>query len=110
MDYQEESRATWRAVPVSSQETGIDVYCLLGLGSEVGELQGKVKKIFRDKGGRLCEHDIEEIKQELGDILWYLTQIATNFGLTLEEIMGANIGKLADRAKRGVIGGSGDKR
>ena len=53
---------------------------------------------------------MEKIKQELGDILWYLTQIATGFGLSLEEIMLANLGKLADRAKRGVIGGSGDNR
>ena len=82
----------------------------LGWVVRLESYRGKIKKIFRDKGGRLCEHDIEEIRQELGDILWYLTQIATNFGLTLEEIMGANIGKLADRAKRGVIGGSGDKR
>ncbi len=110
MDYQEESRTTWRAVPVSSQETGIDVYCLLGLGNEVGELQGKIKKIFRDKGGRIDDHDVKDIGLELGDILWYLTQIATGFGLSLEEIMLANLGKLADRAKRGVIGGSGDNR
>lgn len=38
MGYQDESRAMWRAVSVNSQETGVDVYCLLGLGSEVGEL------------------------------------------------------------------------
>ena len=46
MDYQEESRTTWRAVSVNSQETGVDVYCLLGLGSEVGELQGEDQKDF----------------------------------------------------------------
>jgi len=110
MGYQDESRATWRDVSVNSQETGVDVYCLLGLGSEVGELQGKIKRIFRDKGGRIDDHDVKDIGLELGDILWYLTQIATGFGLSLEEIMLANLGKLADRAKRGVIGGSGDNR
>jgi len=42
--------------------------------------------------------------------IWYLTQIATSIGLSLSEIMQANIGKITDRRSRGVIGGAGDNR
>ncbi len=43
-------------------------------------------------------------------MLWYLTQICTNLGLTLEEVAEANLDKLFSRQARGVIGGDGDKR
>jgi len=56
------------------------------------------------------EDDREEIKLEMGDIVWYLTQIATGLGIDLSEILQANIGKITDRQRRGVIGGNGDKR
>ena len=108
-DYQEKSRATWAQIDCGVNPD-IDVYCALGLANEVGELLGKIKKLFRDKDGKFSDADRESIKQELGDVLWYWTQIATGFGLTIDEIAGANLVKLQDRQRRGVIGGSGDKR
>ena len=54
--------------------------------------------------------DKTALKKELGDVLWYLAQIATELDLSLSEVAHANILKLLSRRKRGVIGGEGDER
>ncbi len=54
------------------------VYPTLGLVNEAGELAGKVKKIFRDEGGVISQADRATLKGELGDMLWYLTQMPPN--------------------------------
>ena len=48
--------------------------------------------------------------KELGDVLWYVAQIATELGTDLETVARVNIMKLGDRKERGVLGGSGDDR
>jgi NTP pyrophosphatase (non-canonical NTP hydrolase) len=50
------------------------------------------------------------MSQELGDVLWYVAQIASELGLELEEIAQANLEKLLSRQQRGVLSGSGDER
>ncbi len=104
--YQSESRKTWNLIHTDHPI----VYPTLGLANEVGEVAGKIKKIFRDKEGKISEEDRQALKQELGDVLWYLTQICTELGLTLEEVAEANLVKLFSRLERGTIQGSGDNR
>jgi NTP pyrophosphatase (non-canonical NTP hydrolase) len=106
VDYQRESRHTWNLIHTDHPI----VYPTLGLVNEAGELAGKVKKIFRDKGGVVGEEEREALKYELGDVLWYLAQIATELDLSLDEIAQANLSKLASRLERGVIRGDGDNR
>jgi NTP pyrophosphatase (non-canonical NTP hydrolase) len=86
------------------------VYPTLGLTNEAGEFAGKVKKIFRDKNGVIDDADREALKQELGDVLWYVAQIATELGVTLEDVASSNLTKLFDRLERDQIKGSGDNR
>lgn len=86
------------------------IYPTLGLTNEAGEVAGKIKKIFRDKAGVIGEADREALKSELGDVLWYLAQVATELELSLDEIAEHNIAKLLDRQSRGVIQGEGDNR
>jgi NTP pyrophosphatase (non-canonical NTP hydrolase) len=86
------------------------VYPTLGLVNEAGEVAGKIKKIFRDRGGVITDADREALALELGDVLWYLAEICTRLGIRLEDVAAANIAKIADRAARGVLHGDGDHR
>ena len=104
--YQRESRKTWSLVHTDHAI----VYPTLGLVNEAGEVAGKIKKIFRDKDGVISEADRAALKSELGDVLWYLTQICTELDLSLDEVAAQNLTKLFDRLERGVIGGEGDVR
>lgn len=104
--YQKLSRRTWSEIEINHPI----IYPTLGLANEVGEVIGKIKKIFRDKNGVITDADREALKLELGDVLWYFTQIATELNLTLEEIADANIEKLWSRYQRNAIRGDGDHR
>ena len=84
-------------------------YVGLGLG-EAGEVQGKIKKILRDDSGVITDAHRQQITAELGDVLWYVAACASELGVPLSDIAAANVEKLASRASRGVIGGSGDNR
>lgn len=85
-------------------------YPVLGLNGEAGEVAEKVKKVLRDKNGRLSMQDKKAIAFELGDVLWYLSQTAKGIGMKLSEIAELNVMKLKDRKARGKIRGSGDER
>jgi len=77
---------------------------------EAGEIAEKVKKILRDSNGVVGEAIKRELAKELGDVLWYLTQLVTELGLSLEEIAADNIKKLSSRQDRSRLRGSGDNR
>ena len=86
------------------------IYPTLGLANEAGEVAGKVKKIFRDKGGVIGEPEREALKGELGDVLWYIAQVCTELEISLDEVAEGNIEKLYSRLERGKISGDGDDR
>lgn len=86
------------------------IYPVLGLANEAGEVAGKVKKIFRDKGGVIGEAEREALKAELGDVLWYIAQVCTELEIPLDDVAEANLAKLLDRQARGKIRGDGDNR
>lgn len=105
-DYQRHSRKTWSLIRTDHPI----VYPTLGLANEAGEVAGKIKKIFRDRGGEITAEDREALRQELGDVLWYLAQICTELDLTLSEVASANLTKLFSRRERGTLYGDGDNR
>jgi len=86
------------------------VYPTLGLAGEAGEVSEKIKKVLRDKGGVIDEFTRMELAKELGDVLWYVSNLATELNLPLEQIALGNIEKLFSRKDRGAITGSGDNR
>ena len=88
------------------------IYPALGLGNEAGEVLGKVKKWLRgdDGEGAMSPERQQALKEELGDVLWYLAVLARDLGLDLGEIAEGNITKLQSRKERGAIQGDGDKR
>tara|TARA_A100001388_G_C28576036_1_gene406591 strand:+ start:356 stop:697 length:342 start_codon:yes stop_codon:yes gene_type:complete len=103
--YQEKSRET----AIYPKEYAV-VYPTLGLAGEAGEVADKIKKIIRDKGGEFTQDDRLEIRKELGDVLWYISQICSDLDLGLESIAIANIEKLRVRKEKGTLSGSGDNR
>ena len=105
-DYQAKSRRT-AAYPAIGHSV---IYPTLGLVNEAGEVAGKIKKVFRDKDGQVNEETRQALKAELGDVLWYIAQVATELHLSLDEIAEYNIAKLYDRLERGKIKGDGDYR
>jgi NTP pyrophosphatase (non-canonical NTP hydrolase) len=80
-------------------------YLAMGLAGETGEVMDHLKRIIR--GDREID---DALVAEMGDVLWYLSQLAAFYHITMGDVAKKNLEKLADRQKRGVIAGSGDKR
>ena len=72
-------------------------YPTLGLTGEAGEVANIVKKIQRDYGGIITDEIRGKLKDELGDVLWYISACADELGLTLAQIADYNVQKLAQR-------------
>jgi len=81
---------------------------VLGLIEEAVEVGKKVKKYLRE------DYEIDELNElvsaEIGDVMWYVSEVCNTLGLDLNEICKDNLDKLRDRKKRGVIKGNGDNR
>jgi NTP pyrophosphatase (non-canonical NTP hydrolase) len=105
-EYQKKSRET----AIYPNQGDNFVYPTLGLVGESGEVAEKIKKIIRDNDGKMSEEKREELKKELGDVLWYLAQLSTELSLNFDEIADFNLKKLASRKERDVIHGNGDNR
>lgn len=93
------------------------LYCALGVSGEAGEVAGRVKKILRDDkidpsrpSSLVPEDKRTAIKRQLGDVLWYISQLAEELGVPLETIAQENLAKLAPRQERNVLSGQGDGR
>lgn len=111
MDFSEyEKLAARTAVFTGKQKEYILAYLTLGVTGEAGEIAEKIKKIMRNDEGVVSEEKREALKQEVGDVLWYLAMLSRELNFSLEDAAKANIEKLTDRAKRGVIKSEGDNR
>jgi len=96
---------------ISSESEFADLlHWVLGINGESGEIAEKVKKIIRDKGGKVSQADKQELAREVGDVLWYLAVFSHHLGISFDKIAQENLAKLQSRSRRGVIQGSGDNR
>ena len=86
------------------------IYPTLGLVGEAGEVAEKIKKILRDKNGSLDQKSKLAIKKELGDVLWYLSNLCNELNFSLNDVANTNLEKLNLRLSNGKISGSGDDR
>jgi NTP pyrophosphatase (non-canonical NTP hydrolase) len=106
-EYQKQALTT----VLSSEDEFKDLlHWVLGINGEAGEIAEKVKKIIRDKGGKVSDEDKAEMAKEVGDVLWYLAVFADHLGLSFDEVAQKNLDKLRSRKARGVLGGTGDNR
>ena len=111
-EYQERAKQTDLDKPGATDDVMYPGFMdkILGLAGESGEFTDKVKKIVRDKAGKISPEDREELVKELGDVLWYTALVSEYMGVSLEEVAEKNLAKLASRQKRGTLTGSGDNR
>lgn len=86
------------------------VFPALGLAGETGEVAEKIKKVWRDRGGHPTREDRQAIAKEMGDVLWYVAQLATELHISLHEIAVRNLAKISGRQRTGSVHGSGDDR
>ena len=108
---------TFREYQLKMKETAIYpdqgnnfIYPALGMMGEAGEVAEKIKKIWRDHNKKVSPEDKEEIKKEIGDVLWYLSQLAEELGINFDEVAQTNVDKIYSRRDRGRLGGHGDNR
>ena len=97
-------------------------YMFLNLVGEVGEFASKIAKHIRKekavindnrfiiKRFNVTKEEQEELKKELGDVLWQLSGLCSVMGWSLNDIAQQNLDKLASRQQRNVIEGNGDNR
>lgn len=85
-------------------------YLGLALAGETGEVAEKIKKLFRDAGGKLDESKKTDLIKEMGDILWYLARMADSLKIPLSQVAEMNLEKIKSRVDRQKIHGSGDNR
>ena len=105
-EYQKKSRKT-AIYPDAGRNY---VYPALGLVGEAGEVAEKIKKVIRDNNGKIDSKMKSAIKKELGDVLWYVAQMASELNLSLDDVAKGNIEKLFSRMKRNKLKGNGDNR
>jgi NTP pyrophosphatase (non-canonical NTP hydrolase) len=110
VNFKEYQRAACETAVYPEIGTLGEIYPVMGLASEAGELSGAIKKIYRDEAGAFYPNTLKELSLELGDVLWYVAQVAEKLGLELDDIATANLAKLESRKQRGVLQGSGSDR
>ena len=111
----------WQGTPLGL------AYCALKLNGEAGELAEHVGKAMRDDAllpidkfpgsddvvvlSKCLEPARKTlIIKEVGDVLWYLSAICNELGITLEAAAASNLQKLFSRTERDKLQGSGDDR
>jgi len=92
MNFEQYQHAITRTIPILSRR---DVLAMLALGTadEAGEVAGVVKKhLFQG-------HALDPVKmaEEIGDVLWYLTNLCTVIGLSVAQVAQGNVDKLLQR-------------
>lgn len=109
-EYEKNAVAT-AIYPTSGEGTVVGLsYTALGLAGESGEVAEKIKKLIRDSNSQVTDEFKAAIVKELGDVLWYVTNLAREVGSSLQEVARKNNEKLAARAAANTLKGSGDDR
>lgn len=104
-EYQNESKKT------AQYPKDLALYYLgLGIAGEAGEVAEKIKKILRNDNGKITDESTELLKKELGDVLWYIAQVANELNFSMNDVADTNLKKLFDRMDRGVLKSQGDTR
>lgn len=99
-DYQWTSQGT-AVYPGMGEFVGL-AYATLGITGEAGEVAEQVKKMWRDDG-EITSERLNAIKEELGDVLWYVAAVCEELGLKMGDVASGNLIKLQNRVKTNTI-------
>lgn len=99
-----------KAIEAAFYEKDDIAYNALGITGEAGEVADHVKKMLRDDDGKLTPERRMALVKELGDVLWYVANMARRLEVSLETVAQLNLDKIHDRVKRNAQHGSGDNR
>lgn len=94
-DYQFERKKLFDKQPINKEEQVL-IQASNSMGGEVGELQNVVKKIYRDHKGDYNEMR-EELKEELGGVIWYFVNFCDIAMIDPQEVFNYNIRQLEKR-------------
>ena len=97
MKFNEYQKLAERTVKKGETDLQMLINMQMGLSGEVGEISDHLKKLLFQGH----EIDLEHIKKEMGDILWYISLGATALEIDLSEIAQTNIDKLKKRYPKG---------
>lgn len=86
----------WQDSTIWKTVRGDEQWAIIALSSEVGELCQMLEKATR-KGNKYTK---EQIMDELGDVMWNVSNIANLYGFTLDEMMVYNVDKITKRQRR----------
>jgi NTP pyrophosphatase (non-canonical NTP hydrolase) len=93
MTFEEYQALARRTMNISLNEQEARTMIALGLTGEAGECSELIKKhIFHKR-----PLNLDDLRSELGDVLWYVAMLADACGLSLDEIAAANVEKLRGR-------------
>ena len=93
IDYQDFVRSTSGAFNTLTEQQGRIAAAALGLVGEAGETSEIVKKhLFH---GHELDHD--SVVKELGDVMWYVTELCNSMNVSLGEVLEKNVEKLSKR-------------
>lgn len=106
--YQRFARTTWQGTH-GNRERAVSI-CCLGAAGEGGELADKWKKVLHYQDGLLTPEDLHQMFKEVGDQVWYLANLCTEFDISFSEVIEMNVHKLRSRQARKKIVGQGDDR
>ena len=91
-DYQEKARRTqWRKLPLWATRE----HALYGLAAEVGEVMDLHQKVHQGH-----HMNVNALMLEIGDVLWFLSELCDTYGLRLDDVAEANLRKLRERYPR----------
>jgi NTP pyrophosphatase (non-canonical NTP hydrolase) len=92
-EHKRESERTFQAPENSNHKQLSILHCVIGASTETGELLDQLKKhVYYNK-----PIDVVNVKEELGDIMWYLSNLARLMNFDIEECLELNIKKLRTR-------------
>ena len=96
LDANEYQKLAARTINEDLHPKCIELHALHGMVGEIGEIHSIYQKAYQGH-----DLDIDEMKKELGDLLWFIAEYCTILGWELEDIMQMNIDKLKKRYPNG---------